>query len=327
MQSLRRVSAISIFRSNHRRIFSAQKFFSVVKLNRSTQKSKFTAILVSSVALCVLTCAVGDNESALCDDKQNREAASYVSSCQKSYNAGFARYIDHTVLKQTCRESDIQQVCQEAKDYGFIAICIPAYWIETSKKYLAGSCVKVATVIGFPFGYSVITSKVEEIRQAINAGADEVDIVANISAIKEGQWDYLRKEIDDCMKVVRSKPGIICKVIIESGVLTNDEIIKCCEIYDKAGIDYLKTSTGYAEKGASVETVKLFRSHLSPSIQIKASGGIRTFKDAQSMIDAGATRLGCSASVNIVKGEQQSLQQNQSVSAVSGNKGNDSGGY
>jgi deoxyribose-phosphate aldolase len=279
--------------------------------------------LVASVALIFVACGVDDSGSVLCDGKQGHNLS--ISS-RKGFTTGISQYIDHTVLKQTCVESDIKQVCQEAKDYGFIAICIPPYWIETAKKYLSGSSVKVATVVGFPFGYSVISSKVEEIHQAICTGADEVDIVANISAIKEGQWDYLRKEINECMKVVRSKPGIICKVIIESGVLTNEEIIKCCEIYDQAGIDYLKTSTGYAEKGASVETVKLFRSHLSPSIQIKASGGIRTFKDAQSMIDAGATRLGCSASVNIVKGEQQS-QQNQYVASAVDHKGGSSGGY
>lgn len=215
-----------------------------------------------------------------------------------------SRYIDHTVLKQSCQEKDIQQVCDEAKEYQFAAVCVPPYWVKSAKKFLEGTDVKVVTVIGFPFGYSVISSKVEETKRAIEDGADEVDVVANISAIKQGQYDYLRDEISAILTVVRAKEGLICKVIIESGILTNEEIIECCKVYDAASIDYLKTSTGYAEKGASVEAVRLFRQNLSPSIQIKASGGIRTLSDAKAMIEAGATRLGCSASVNIVKEER-----------------------
>jgi deoxyribose-phosphate aldolase len=132
-------------------------------------------------------------------------------------------------------------------------------------------------------------------------GADELDVVANISAIKNADWSAIADEINHIMPIIRSKNKVV-KIIIESGVLTDDEIIKCCDIYGIAGIDYLKTSTGYAEKGASVEAVKLFRKHLPDQVQIKASGGIRDYATAQLMIDAGARRIGCSAGVAIVSG-------------------------
>lgn len=210
-------------------------------------------------------------------------------------------YIDHTVLKQTCVKADIQKLCDEAREYRFKAVCVPPYWIAPSKAMLEGSEVKIATVIGFPFGYSCISSKANEIEAAVQDGVDEVDIVANVSAIKNGDWDYIEKEIDVLIKVVRQVSGLVVKVIIESGVLTDEEIIRCCEIYGRAQIDYLKTSTGYADKGASVHAVQLFRKHLPANVQIKASGGIRTASDAKAMVEAGATRLGCSAGVAIVK--------------------------
>ena len=210
-------------------------------------------------------------------------------------------FIDHTVLKPTSVLADVQTVVAEAKQYNFAAVCIPPNFVKEAKQLTAGSNVKVATVIGFPFGYSSVAAKREEIIDAIVDGADELDIVANISAIKSGNWDYLANEIEVLKEPIRQTNKVV-KVIIESGILTDDEIIKCCEIYGKAGIDYLKTSTGYAEKGASVHAVELFRKHLPEKIQIKASGGIRDYATAKQMVDAGATRLGCSAGVAIVKG-------------------------
>jgi deoxyribose-phosphate aldolase len=135
-------------------------------------------------------------------------------------------------------------------------------------------------------------------------GADELDMVINLVALKNNDWAFLANEINHVMPVVRSKEKVI-KIIIESGVLTDEEIIRCCELYGAAGIDYLKTSTGYAEKGASVHAVQLMRAHLPQQVQIKASGGIRTYAFAKELVEAGATRLGCSASVAIVKGEQE----------------------
>ena len=211
------------------------------------------------------------------------------------------KYIDHTILKPTCLVADIEKLCAEAKQYDFAAVCVPPNFVKLAKEKLAGSSVQVATVIGFPFGYSATEAKIAEIILAMVDGADELDVVANISAIKNGDWSAIADEINHIMPIIRSK-GKVVKIIIESGVLTDDEIIKCCDIYGIAGIDYLKTSTGYAEKGASVEAVKLFRKHLPDQVQIKASGGIRDYATAQLMIDAGATRIGCSAGVAIVSG-------------------------
>ena len=211
------------------------------------------------------------------------------------------QYIDHTILKPTTLISDIKKLCAEAIQYQFAAVCIPPNFVKQAKTLLKDSAVKVATVIGFPFGYSAVEAKIAEILLAMVDGADELDVVINISAIKNNDWVYLANEINHIMPIIRSKDKVI-KIIIESGILTDEEIIKCCEIYGLAGIDYLKTSTGYAEKGATVEAVKLFRLHLPDNIQIKASGGIRDYVFAKHLIDAGATRLGCSAGVAIVQG-------------------------
>ena len=211
------------------------------------------------------------------------------------------KYIDHTILKPTCLVADIEKLCAEAKQYDFAAVCVPPNFVKLAKEKLLGTTVQVATVIGFPFGYSATEAKIAEIILAMVDGADELDVVANISAIKNGDWSAIADEINHIMPIIRSKNKVV-KIIIESGVLTDDEIIKCCDIYGIAGIDYLKTSTGYAEKGASVEAVKLFRKHLPDQVQIKASGGIRDYATAQLMIDAGATRIGCSAGVAIVSG-------------------------
>jgi len=211
------------------------------------------------------------------------------------------KFIDHTLLKPTCLVSDIEKLCAEAKQYDFAAVCVPPPFVKLAKEKTEGTSVKVATVIGFPFGYSATEAKIAEIILAMVDGADELDVVANISAIKNGDWTAIADEINHILPIVRSKQKVI-KIIIESGVLTNDEIIKCCDIYGVAGIDYLKTSTGYADKGASVEAVTLFRKYLPDNVQIKASGGIRDYATAQSMIEAGATRIGCSAGVAIVSG-------------------------
>ena len=175
------------------------------------------------------------------------------------------QYIDHTILKPTTLISEIENLCAEAKKYHFAAVCIPPNFVKKAKVLTEGSAVKVATVIGFPFGYSAVEAKIAEILLAIVDGADELDVVINISAIKNNDWLYLANEINHIMPIIRSKNKVI-KIIIESGILTDDEIIKCCEIYGLAGIDYLKTSTGYAEKGATVEAVKLFRLHLPDEI-------------------------------------------------------------
>jgi len=163
----------------------------------------------------------------------------------------------------------------------------------------------VATVIGFPFGYSVSTAKLAEVKQALADGADELDVVINLVALKAGDWSGLEAEMRALTGPIHGA-GRVVKVIIESGVLTDEEIIRCCELYGGLGVDFLKTSTGYAERGATVEAVRLMRAYLPSNVRIKASGGIRTYALARQLIDAGADRLGCSASVEIVRGESAS---------------------
>ena len=208
-------------------------------------------------------------------------------------------YIDHTILKPTTLVSEVEKICNEAMTYHFAAVCIPPTFVKFAKHKLQNTPVKVATVIGFPFGYSAVEAKLAEILLAIVDGADELDVVINFMAIKNNDWDYVANEINHLMPVIKSNKKVI-KVIIESGVLTEDEIIKCCTLYGAAGVDYVKTSTGYAEKGATVEAVTLMRKHLPLHVKIKASGGIRDYLFAEELIIAGASRLGCSAGVTII---------------------------
>ena len=210
------------------------------------------------------------------------------------------RYIDHTVLKPTTLVTDIEKLCAEAKEYNFAAVCVPPPFVKLAKQLLDGTDTKTATVIGFPFGYSAIEAKIAEILLAMVDSADELDMVINLIALKNSDWQYLANEINHIMPVVKQKNKII-KIIIESGVLTDDEIIKCCDLYGATGIDYLKTSTGYAEKGATLDAIQLFRKHLPVHVKIKASGGIRTYGFAKELVDAGAERLGCSAGVSIMQ--------------------------
>jgi deoxyribose-phosphate aldolase len=244
---------------------------------------------------CGKKCKKSDSKSILDSLVPSTQVASLSAE-----DAAIAATIDHTVLKQTCTLADITKLCKEAITYRFASVCVPPHWAPQAKQLVAGSSVKVAIVIGFPFGYSHLSAKIAETVQAVLDDVDEIDIVANVCAIKSGDWVLLQEEIRAIQDAARAKPSMKTKVIIESGVLTDEEIIKCCEIYGAASIDYLKTSTGYAEKGASVHAVTLFRANLPAHVQIKASGGIRTRADALAMISAGATRLGCSAGVSIV---------------------------
>lgn len=218
---------------------------------------------------------------------------------------GIASYIDHTFLKPTATLADIEKICIEAKQYNFFAVCVPPLFTKFAKKLTEGTEVKTATVIGFPFGYSATEAKLAEVIMAIVDGADELDMVINIAALKNNDWQYLAGELNSILHIVKSKQKVI-KIIIESGVLTDDEIIKCCDLYGAAGVDFLKTSTGYAEKGATLHAIELMRKHLSDSVKIKASGGISTYAFARELIGAGADRIGCSAGVSIIE-EERSL--------------------
>lgn len=212
--------------------------------------------------------------------------------------------IDHTVLKPTTLIENVQRLCDEAKHFQFAAVCVPPPFVKNAKAMLEGSGVKVSTVIGFPFGYSAVESKIAEILLAMVDGVNELDIVINLIALKNNDWAYLANEINHIMPVAKQQNKTV-KIIVESGVLTTDELLKCCELYGAAGIDFLKTSTGYAEKGATIEAVKIMRMNLPEHVQIKASGGIRTYQFAKELVEAGATRLGCSASVDIIKQEEE----------------------
>jgi deoxyribose-phosphate aldolase len=212
-----------------------------------------------------------------------------------------AQYIDHTLLKPATTMAELKKLCEEAIQYNFYAVCVPPPLVKNARGILVNSGVKTATVIGFPFGYSIGRAKQAEAQQALQDGADELDVVINLIALKSKAWEYLELEMEAIVQEAQVRNKLV-KVIIESGILTDEEIITCCEIYAKTGVDFLKTSTGYAEKGATIEAVQLMRAHLPSSIKIKASGGIRSFEAANQYIQAGANRLGTSSGVAIVTG-------------------------
>jgi deoxyribose-phosphate aldolase len=217
-----------------------------------------------------------------------------------------ASYIDHTLLKPVCTSADINKLCLEAIDNAFAAVCVPPFVVKQAVQTLKGTAVKTATVIGFPMGYSSLESKITESQNAISDEADELDVVINLIALKNGDWSYLEKEMKALVSLIHEK-GKIIKVIVESGVLTKNELIQCCDIYGRMNIDFMKTSTGYAEKGASVSDVTLMREKLPSRVKIKASGGIRHFNFASELIEAGANRIGCSASLQIVAEEKPGI--------------------
>lgn len=211
-----------------------------------------------------------------------------------------ASYIDHTVLRQDTTTADVQRACDEALRYRFAAVCIPPVYVRQAAELLGGSSVKVATVIGFPFGYQLPMVKTTEAELAIIGGAQELDMVANISAIKNQDWRTLEAEVREVLETVKLR-GARLKVIIESGILSADELKQCCALYSRFTIDFLKTSTGFAARGATLEAVETMHAELAPHIAIKASGGIRTWEFARQLISAGATRIGCSASLQIMQ--------------------------
>ncbi len=215
-------------------------------------------------------------------------------------SVNFASYIDHTILKQTTTLADVDRVCVEASMENFAAVCIPPKYVADAKKLLDGSRVKIATVIGFPLGYNVTDVKLREINDAIDMGADELDMVHDLCALKNNNWRLLEEEMAACIKPIQ-EAGKVIKVIIETGILTDNEIIRCCELYSNFKIDFIKTSTGFADIGANASIVKLIRKHTAPRIGIKASGGINNYSFAKELIDAGATRIGCSSSMKIMK--------------------------
>ena len=239
------------------------------------------------------------------------------------------RYIDHTLLRADATEHDIRRLVEEAVEYDFAAVCVNGCYVKTAARFLRESRISdpdigsvypeadgshlpaVAAVVGFPLGAASTDSKIEEARIAIDDGASEIDMVINIGAVKDGRWDYVRNEIYNLAQICHRSAEVpaLLKVILETCLLSDEEIIRACHICHLAGADYVKTSTGFSDGGASVHHVRLMKEASGDlmketsggAMKVKASGGIRTLSDALSMIDAGADRLGCSASVAIME--------------------------
>ena len=209
-----------------------------------------------------------------------------------------AGVIDHTILLPDCTSEDIEALCDEAHKHKFKAVCIPPYFVREVVRKLEDSPVQVATVIGFPMGYSCTPAKVEEVKRAIEEGADEVDVVINICAVKNCNWSYVKNDIESMTMATHSR-GKIIKVILETNLLNEEEINQLCEICNQSGVNFVKTSTGM-NGGATVETVSRLRELLKEGIKIKASGGIRSREQAEALLEAGAARLGTSAGAAIV---------------------------
>jgi deoxyribose-phosphate aldolase len=210
-----------------------------------------------------------------------------------------ARYIDSTILKPDTTLAEVKKLCDEAREHHFAAVCVPPFFVKDAAKLLDGAAVKVSSVAGFPMGYAATPAKVEEIKRAIDEGAVEMDCVINLCAVKGKQWNHVRNEMESMATACHMR-GKLLKVIFETGLLTEAEISKLCEIAAAAQIDFAKTSTGFGGKGASVGVVELLSKKLPPTVRIKASGGIRDRQLAEKLIAAGADRIGTSAGVAIV---------------------------
>ncbi len=207
--------------------------------------------------------------------------------------------VDHTLLTQTATWDEIKAICDDAVTYGTASVCIPPRFVKQAKAYV-GDKMKICTVIGFPNGYSTPEVKIFETRQALKDGADEIDMVISVGTVKEGKYDRVLKEIRDIKAVCG---GHILKVIIETCFLTDEEKMNLCHVVTDSGADYIKTSTGFGGGGATFEDVKLFAENIGPGVKIKAAGGITSMEDAEKFIELGASRLGTSRIVKLVKGE------------------------
>ena len=209
-------------------------------------------------------------------------------------------HVDHTLLQATATWPQIEALCREAIEYRTASVCIPPCYIRRVREAF-GSAVTICTVIGFPLGYSVTAAKVTEAREAIRDGADEIDMVINISDIKNGDYDKAEAEI---AAVREACQGCVLKVIVETCYLTEEEKVAACGIVTRAGADYIKTSTGFGTAGATREDITLFREHIGPAVAIKAAGGIHSIADMQAFLELGAERLGTSSAIQLIRGEE-----------------------
>ena len=208
--------------------------------------------------------------------------------------------IDHTILKPEATEAAVQKIIDEAKEYNFFSVCINPCWVAFASEQLADTDVAVCTVIGFPLGANTPEVKAYEAADAIKNGANEVDMVVNIGALKSQQYDYVRQDIQGVVDAAKGKA--LVKVIIETALLTDEEKVKACELAKEAGADFVKTSTGFSTGGAKVADIRLMRETVGPDMGVKASGGVHNAEEALAMIEAGATRIGASTGVAIVSG-------------------------
>ena len=215
---------------------------------------------------------------------------------------GLASLIDHTLLKPDATREDVEQLCREAAQFCFASVCVNPNWVPLCRDLLRGSGVKVCTVIGFPFGSHLPDVKAYEARRAVEQGAEEVDMVINIGALKSKDYATVEKDIAGVVNAVGK--NTVVKVILETAMLTREEKIMASSLAKAAGADFVKTSTGFGGGGATVDDIRLMRETVGPEVGVKASGGIRTKEDVDAMVAAGATRIGASAGVKIVRGEK-----------------------
>jgi deoxyribose-phosphate aldolase len=215
-------------------------------------------------------------------------------------DAGIAGLIDHTLLKPEASRDDIRKLCQEAARFGFATVCVNPWYVPLAAELLRGTAVKVCSVVGFPLGATLPQVKIHEAEEAIKLGAQEIDMVINIGALKSGQDDVVESDIHGVVEASH-RGGAICKVILETALLTVDEKVRALTACKKVGADFVKTSTGFSTAGATAEDVALMRAVVGPEIGVKAAGGVRSLEDLKKMVCAGATRIGASASVKIME--------------------------
>ena len=247
------------------------------------------------VQRCAQTCA--RNTKAIIAAGADRVSASERLT---KIDPSIAALIDHTILKPEATRDDVVKICREARQYGFASVCVNPYWVPLVRAELAGSAVKVCTVVGFPLGATSTEAKVAETAVAVRVGATEIDMVINIGALRSGDQDAVRQDIRQVVQTAH-EAGAIVKVILETALLDDAQKATACTLAKQAGADFVKTSTGFSTSGATAHDVALMRGVVGPGMGIKAAGGIRTLSDLRAMTAAGATRIGASASIKIVE--------------------------
>ena len=249
----------------------------------------------SCAQACTDTCAAKTQEIV-------RAGADRLSSCARvvSQAPGIARLIDHTLLKPEATREQVIALCREAREHGFASVCINPYWVATAAGELAGAAVKVCTVAGFPLGANTTRVKAAETEEAVRCGAREIDMVINVGALRSGDYEVVEADIRGVVEMAH-RGGALVKTILETALLDDNQKAIACTLAKLAGADFVKTSTGFGPAGATVHDVALMRLTVGPEMGVKAAGGIRTLEDLRRMVEAGATRIGASASVKIVE--------------------------